>query len=49
MSRVKRVTDDNILAALADITGAKRLGQTLDPVRHHPFASMLPLPLCDGL
>jgi DNA modification methylase len=49
MSRAKSVTDDGILTALADIAGSKRMGQVLDPARHHPFPARMPLALADHL
>lgn len=49
MSRAKRVTDDSILTALADVAGSRRLGQVLDPARHHPFPARMPLTLAEHL
>lgn len=49
MSRATRVTDDKIKTALAKIAGSNRLGQALDPARHHPFPARMPLALAEHL
>lgn len=44
-----RVTDDHILTALDEVAGSKRLGQAIDPARHHPFPARMPLALAEHL
>jgi DNA modification methylase len=49
MGRSRRITDRSVLEALDEIAGSKRLGQALDPARHHPFPARMPLSLAEHL
>lgn len=49
MGRRDHFSDRTILAALDEVAGSRRVGQILEPVRHHPFPARMPLALAEHL